>query len=121
MKTITVRKGFEGLKFVVSTQKKEYDAVWGNRLDRKGFVNVYRVTRLWGGPEEGGWYYNSLRCIESFPCRYRNRHEIMNYMESEHAHEKYGDIYSVLGGADLHMAWELSPAESETRERPYYE
>lgn len=86
-----------------------------------GFVNVYSVTRHYGGPEEGGWYYNILECIETFPCRYKNRYEIMDYMETEHADKRYGDIYSVLGGKDITMKWEESPCESETKDRPYYE
>jgi hypothetical protein len=90
-------------------------------LDTKGFVNVYSVTRHYGGPEEGGWYYNWLTCIESFPCRFKNRHEIMEYMESEHAEKRYGNIYSVLGGEDVELRWEESPSESESKERPHYE
>ena len=29
------------------------------------YVNVYSVTRHYGGPEEGGWWYNAGEPIES--------------------------------------------------------
>jgi hypothetical protein len=45
----------------------------------------------------------------------------MEYMESEHAEKRYGNIYSVLGGEDVELRWEESPSESETKERPHYE
>lgn len=90
-------------------------------MEQMGFVNVYKVTRHYGGAEEGGWYYNWFECLESFPCRFKNRDEIIEYMESDHAHEKWGNIYSVLDGADLYCTWEESPKESESKEVPHYE
>ena len=29
------------------------------------YVNVYAITRHYGGPEEGGWWYNTGEPIES--------------------------------------------------------
>ena len=29
------------------------------------YVNVYQTSREYGGPEEGGWYYDHYECIES--------------------------------------------------------
>lgn len=28
------------------------------------YVNVYKLDRLYGGPEEGGWWYTYGDCIE---------------------------------------------------------
>jgi len=33
------------------------------------YVNVYRVTRHFGGPEEGGWYYNAGEPLASIPFK----------------------------------------------------
>jgi hypothetical protein len=84
------------------------------------FVNVYKVTRHYGGAEEGGWYYNWYTCIETFPVKNKNAHTVKEELESEHAHHKYGNIYSVLGGQDIAVMIEATPKESETTERPYY-
>lgn len=35
----------------------------------KLYLNVYAVTRHYGGPEEGGWYYNSGRPLASVPIK----------------------------------------------------
>ena len=29
------------------------------------FINVHRVQRAYGGPEEGGWWYNRGTCLSS--------------------------------------------------------
>ena len=39
----------------------------GSIKPRLKFVNVYSVTRHYGGPEEGGWWYNQGEPIASVP------------------------------------------------------
>lgn len=89
--------------------------------ERVVFVNAYEVTRRYGGPEEGGWWYNNFDCIETYPTRYKNSKQIKEFLEKEYKDVEYGDIYSVLGGAALSVNIEDKPAESETRETPHYE
>ena len=31
---------------------------------QKIYVTLYEVTRVYGGPEEGGWYYTVLEALE---------------------------------------------------------
>lgn len=85
------------------------------------FVNSYKVTRHFGGQEEGGWWYNNYECIESIPVR--NKYSKLMEQESinNHKNVKCGDIYSVLGGVELTILIEEKPCESQTTERPYYE
>jgi hypothetical protein len=85
------------------------------------YVNVYSVTRHYGGPEEGGWYYNWDECIETYPCKNKVSDLIQEELENEHNRKKFGNIYSVLGGRDIEVRIEELPAESQTKERPYYE
>lgn len=37
---------------------------------RPVWVNVYRVDRCYGGPEEGGWWYDVYECVESVRLPY---------------------------------------------------
>lgn len=30
------------------------------------FINIYVVNKQYGGPEEGGWYYDTYDCIKSY-------------------------------------------------------
>lgn len=89
--------------------------------DKIVFVNVYSITRHFGGHEEGGWWYNWDKCIETYPVRNKNSELIQEQLEKEYEKLKHGDIYSVLGGTDIDVRIEERPKESETKERPYYE
>lgn len=89
--------------------------------DQIVYVNVYKVTRKYGGPEEGGWWYNDFECLEVYPVRNKNSDIIKKEMEEEYASIKHGNIYSVLGGADLAVYIEFEPKQYETREKPHYE
>ena len=85
------------------------------------YVNIYSVTREYGGPEEGGWWYNRLSCIESIPVKNKNSELMEEESEKEYEKLKYGNIYSVLGGRDIEVIIEEKPKQSETKERPHYE
>ncbi len=48
------------------------------------FVNVYRLERAYGGPEEGGWYYDDLTPIKSVRAsRKRLRKKVMKRLKAE--------------------------------------
>ena len=86
------------------------------------FLNVYSITRHYGGDEEGGWWYNWYECLEVFPVRDEEQGEqLRQWLFEQHEGRKHGDIYSVLGGEDIQVYLEDEPKESETKERPYYE
>jgi hypothetical protein len=84
------------------------------------FVNAYAVTRHYGGPEEGGWWYNHYDLIQAVPCDPEDVPKIRDYLATQHADVVHGDIYSVLGGCDLQILTEKEPGESATIERPRY-
>lgn len=89
--------------------------------DKIVFVNVYSITRHYGGPEEGGWWYNWDACIESIPVQNKYSDVMAEEMEKRYLPRKHGNIYSVLGGTDYEVRIEAEPKESETKERPHYE
>lgn len=89
--------------------------------DEKIYVSVYKVTRHFGGHEEGGWWYNWFECLETIPTRVKFAEEIHDYLEEEYKKYRHGDIYSVLGGVDIEIYAEEKPASRQTRERPTYE
>lgn len=87
----------------------------------KVYVNVYTVTREFGGYEEGGWYYDNLTCIDTVPCKNKHSDEIQEDLKIEYHNLKHGNISSVLGGVDVVVYIEDKMKKSETKERPQYE
>lgn len=125
------------------------------------YVNAYEVTRHYGGPQEGGWWYNHSHPLASIPVKaisveghgdhcdncYRVRHNKdkepsrefckwsfeLHALDSEqveifkaHLMDVFGyvndgNIYSVLGGSELHICVEDHPAEEYPIGRPRYE
>lgn len=86
------------------------------------WVSAYAVTRHWGGPEEGGWWWDKFtRVATSRRIKTRRVFETIARMEKAWAHIREGDISSVLGGTDLVVMPEQQPGEWTTRRRPRYE
>ena len=87
------------------------------------FFNVYTTVRLYGGPEEGGWYYNHTNLEFCVPFIYSE--EAVKLMIKAHEGRikelPHGDIYSVRGGQEAFIMIEKTAGESASTERPYYE
>jgi hypothetical protein len=116
-------------------------------MNRLHFINVYTVTRHYGGPEEGGWWYNMgepietrsivigppppwvpkrLRCGDSmgYPdiSHYDKQRisEEMKMLEHRYQDAVCGDIYSVLGGQAIEVDHDTEPGKPWPEEIPYY-
>lgn len=88
---------------------------------KRVFVNAYEVTRHYGGPEEGGWWYDVGEPLASVPVRtpkdaIRTRHKLLKEFD-EH---NQGNISSVLGGSLLCVCYERNTAQLWPEERPRY-
>ena len=86
------------------------------------YINVYCVTRQYGGPEEGGWWYNWRAYVKGY--KFDTAKEAEESLEelSDLWHEgDTGNIYSVLGGEEYNVILEEYYAQSKTRYRPHYE
>lgn len=124
------------------------------------YVNAYSITRHYGGPEEGGWWFNHRQPIASIPikavshehhdssCWTCNRaaqgtkddegnpikpckwgfhlvpdeaqvETFKTHLETLFADVTEGNIYSVLGGAELCVS--LEEEEAAPSPRPHYE
>jgi hypothetical protein len=83
------------------------------------WVNVYETTRHYGGPEEGGWWYDWNQCAESRLLFFWQAEKVRDRLYG--MYEDEGDISSVLGGKLYWIAIQDRKAENETKERPHYE
>lgn len=86
------------------------------------YVNAYSVTRHYGGPEEGGWWYNAGEPLASVPLLPgEDPAPVIARLQAIFSGEEYGDIYSVRGGIKVSVGVAYAPAERFPSERPHYE
>ena len=86
------------------------------------FINAYSVTRHYGGPEEGGWYYNRGEPLASIPVDTDEEADAARAkLEARYSGEARGNIYSVRGGVELDVLEEEHFATAYPTRRPHYE
>jgi len=77
-------------------------------------VSVYDLTREYGGPEEGGWYYDSYEFIESTPVeRPEDLKAAVDKMAAQFSRASFDGKIVIMA--------ERTPGEQATKARPHYE
>lgn len=105
-------------KSILSSMKERIIFLSGG--DIRVWVNVYILTRRYGGAEEGGWYYDYMELEESHNVSYLEAQRKLDELKEKYGKGE-GDISSVLGGYEVEIYVESERAESETKEVPQYE
>ena len=94
------------------------------------YLNVYEIEQIYGGPEEGGWFFNCGSPVES--VRVDNQQELdstrvrlearyqMNDKSSWDRGRKRGSS-SCAGGYDIQINIEDEFAKAYPQQRPRYE
>jgi hypothetical protein len=86
------------------------------------YVNVYAVTRHYGGPEEGGWWWNYHEPLSSYLLsENEDPDEISEQLYQKYKDLEEGNIYSVNGGVAIEVYKEFKFAEAYPKTKPYYE
>ena len=88
------------------------------------FVNVYLIDRAYGGPEEGGWWYDCGEAIESIQCLDADIHRVLTEKQiwcDEENSERRCDIGSVLSEGKYVVRIEELPAQGYPTTTPRYE
>jgi len=101
------------------------------------FVNAYAVSRHYGGPEEGGWWYDAGEPLASVPIEATENETGLAPLDPEQAERIREQLraqlseyktsrasqgrYSVLGGDDIEVYIEDHPAQHFPEQRPHYE
>lgn len=79
------------------------------------FVNVHMVHRCYGGPEEGGWWWNRRECVSSIPLQHPGDVDEINSVLKFLAgrYENVGDIYSMVGGVQYAIDFDAEHCQHE--------
>ena len=86
------------------------------------WVTAYALTRQFGGPEEGGWWYDHLEPIQTVMCR-RGESEaiIASLLQSHPPHLPGGSLSSVAGGYDVEAYAETRYQLARSTYRPRFQ
>ena len=92
-------------------------------MARQYWVNLYLTDRVYGGPEEGGWYYNAGEAVVSFECTEGDQEELLTEAHElvEWLNEGRPQISSVLSEGQYSALAEEGPGVSYPEEEPHYE
>ncbi len=90
------------------------------------FVNVYLWDRCYGGPEEGGWYFNAYAPQEEHSSEHATEAAAQAWLEKqlEWAQQENAERHhpnSVLSEGHYVVRLEAWPAEAQPAYRPCYE
>lgn len=85
------------------------------------FVNVYRVGRSYGGPEEGGWSYDVGEPECSYICQNYGDAMIVRERLRNDEYPVTGKRALVRGGPDYEIMIEADPGSPYPSVRPRYE
>lgn len=85
------------------------------------FVNVYALDRLYGGPEEGGWWFDCGEPVESVEVA-DDREARVVQVRLEHKYPRTGDRGSVAYRGGDYAVWvEDHPAAHWPEHYPVWE
>ena len=89
--------------------------------DAPTVVNVYATDMRYGGPEEGGWYYEVGEPVKGI-CVFSKKQAIHAALElDEWALEEFGQAYDEYGYTTYRVVYEDKYGEYYPQERPHYE
>jgi hypothetical protein len=84
------------------------------------FINVYEIFQSYGGPEEGGWWYNVGTLVRSVQVPTALADGYVAMLEKEYPHT--GEYYKVnYSGGDFRTYYDDAPGADFPSEVPHYE
>lgn len=94
--------------------------IWDPCKPRTWYVNTYEMDREYGGPEEGGWYFDSWRAVECITVDTYGYGEMLRTRLYDGYEKPLRDRYSVIySGGDLQFRLEEKIAEDGNSYRPW--
>lgn len=100
------------------------------------YVNVYLVDRAYGGPEEGGWYFDTGELLAVYPVPNAVDYQgndvpgtainLARMLQGALEKTKYSNegrypVHSVLSAGEYQVSIDFAPGESYPKRRPHYE
>ena len=96
------------LKYRINMHNEQIEKEYNNS---EFYVNVYSVSRIFGGHEEGGWYYWHYDCLESVSVFGATADDMKAHLEK--VYQQYED--------QIEIYIEERPMQRQTDTKPIYE
>ena len=98
-----------------------FHADWLSQFTNGFHVNTYEIDRAYGGPEEGGWWFDTGEVVKSTRCESEAQAErLVAIRKSEYRNT--GDVGSVAyRGGEYRTVIEPDPGADYPTERPHFE
>lgn len=119
VQTKTVRPRYSLLKRSVAALSWFW-IVLHNLFGLARWVNVYTVTRGFGGREGGGWYYLKYQCLKSRQVGFWEASALQMKWLQEYSGLKWGDLRTKSGGQDVLVLIEQRKAARKTTRPPRF-
>lgn len=94
---------------------------WLRNPDAIVWVSAYHVQRAYGGPEEGGWYFDAGELLATLRTTRASAMAIELLLAEEY--EEYNDpqpLSNVNSDGKLQIIWSQAPGRSYPEETPRY-
>ena len=91
--------------------------------DREIWVNLYLENRAYGGPQEGGWWFDYGTVEGSIPVQVRDAKTMMEIMArfvQDGNESRNSDVGSVVSEGRYKVCLEFSKGEPWPKEKPVY-
>lgn len=87
------------------------------------FVNVYEVDRIYGGPEEGGWWYDAGTAVVSRQVSEADSERVRAELEAKYPKGTGRNSCNsvIYQGGDYRVWVENHPAQDYPKVTPHYE
>lgn len=85
------------------------------------FINVYLVRRCYGGPEEGGWWFDAGELLRTVVVAAADAGERAKALEAEYSNDGRRPLFSVLSTGEYRVSVDDKPGRDWPVERPHYE
>jgi len=87
------------------------------------YITVYSVYQAYGGPEEGGWYYDIGSVVKVMPVPKSKAGTLLEKVKTwcGRANKGTRPRESVIGTPDYEARVGSKPGEDYPQERPFYE
>lgn len=90
------------------------------RLVKETYVNVYEVDMAYGGPEEGGWYFDTGTALESHHVAADAVEDVRKQLRDRYQDTGMASNVNYNGG-EFGVWHEDKPAADFPTESPFYE